>query len=93
LRVQKSAATLAEHRWVAQLMRKNFDRLAAGAARRTAVSGAPKNTLYRKMRPCTEQSNGPVSLSPFPSWPGCIINTSGCDFRKGQPMVFQFQGG
>src|ERR1700690_2213318 len=24
---------------------------------------------YRKMRPCTEQSNGPVSLSPFPSWP------------------------
>jgi hypothetical protein len=36
------------------------------------------------MRPCIEQSNGPVSLSPFRSWPDCIINTSGYDFRKGQ---------
>jgi hypothetical protein len=36
------------------------------------------------MRPCIEQSNGPVSLSPFQSWPDCIINTSGYDFRKGQ---------
>ena len=36
----------------------------------------------RKMRPCIEQSNGPVSLSPSQSWPDCIINTSG--FRKGQ---------
>ena len=40
---------------------------------------------YRKMRPCIEQSNGPVSLSPFRSWPDCIINTSGYNFRKGQP--------
>ena len=39
---------------------------------------------YRKMRPCIEQSNGPVSLSPFQPWPDCIINTSGYDFRKGQ---------
>ena len=37
---------------------------------------------YRKMHPCIEQSNGPVSLSPFLFWPDCIIN--GYDFRKGQ---------
>jgi hypothetical protein len=36
------------------------------------------------MRPYIEQSNGPVSLSPFQSWPDCIITTSGYDFRKGQ---------
>jgi hypothetical protein len=36
------------------------------------------------MRPCIEQSNGPVSLSPFQFWPDCITNTSGYDFRKGQ---------
>src|SRR5439155_17737292 len=39
---------------------------------------------YRKMRPCIEQSNGPVSLSPSQSWPDCIINMFGYDFRKGQ---------
>lgn len=39
---------------------------------------------YRKMRPCIEQSNDLALLSPFPSWLGCIINTSGYDFRKGQ---------
>jgi hypothetical protein len=40
------------------------------------------------MRPCIEQSNGLVSLLPFPFWPDCIINTSGYDFRKGQaPMT------
>jgi hypothetical protein len=36
------------------------------------------------MRPCIEQSNGPVSLSPSQSCPDCIINMSGYDFRKGQ---------
>jgi hypothetical protein len=36
------------------------------------------------MRPCIELSNGLVSLSPFRYWLGCIINTSGRDFRKGQ---------
>jgi hypothetical protein len=36
------------------------------------------------MRPCIEQSNDLALLSPFPSWLGCIINTSGYDFRKGQ---------
>jgi putative transposase len=36
------------------------------------------------MRPCIEQSSGLVSLSPFRSWPGCIINTFRYDFRKGQ---------
>jgi hypothetical protein len=39
---------------------------------------------FRKMHPCVEQSNGLVPLSLFPSWPGCITNTSGYDFRKGQ---------
>ena len=39
---------------------------------------------YRRMHPCIEQSNGLASLSPFQSWPDCIINTSGYDFRKGQ---------
>jgi hypothetical protein len=38
---------------------------------------------YRKMRRRIEQSSGPVSLSPFPSWRDCIINGSGYDFRKG----------
>jgi len=41
------------------------------------------------MRLCIVQSNGPGSLSPFPSWPGCIINTSGYDFRKGQPAIWE----
>jgi hypothetical protein len=39
---------------------------------------------YRKMRPCIEPSSGLVPLSLFPSWRGCITNTSGYDFRKGQ---------
>jgi hypothetical protein len=39
---------------------------------------------YRKMHPCVEQSDGLVPLSLFPSWQGCITNTSGYDFRKGQ---------
>src|SRR5206468_13048712 len=42
---------------------------------------------YRKMRPCIEQSNGPVSLSLSQSCPDCIINTSGYDFRKGQALM------
>src|SRR5436305_12494383 len=41
---------------------------------------------YRKMRPCIEQSNGPMSLSLSQSCPDCIINTSGYDFRKGQDV-------
>ncbi|MFY9815908.1 MAG: integrase core domain-containing protein [Pseudolabrys sp.] len=40
---------------------------------------------YRKMRPCIEQSNDLAPLSPFRSWLDCITNTSGYDFRKGQP--------
>ena len=39
---------------------------------------------YRKMRHCAEPSNGLAPLSPFRSWPGCITNMSGYDFRKGQ---------
>src|SRR5450830_1939474 len=38
---------------------------------------------YKKMRPCTEQSNDLAPLSPFRSWLGCITNTFGYDFRKG----------
>jgi hypothetical protein len=30
----------------------------------------------QKMLPCIEQSSGLASLSPFRSWPDCIINTS-----------------
>jgi transposase InsO family protein len=45
---------------------------------------ARTHLALQKDRPCIEQSNGPVSLSLFPSWQGCIINTSGYDFRKGQ---------
>jgi hypothetical protein len=41
---------------------------------------------YRRMRPCVEPSNGLAPLSPFPSWPDYIINTSGYDFRKGQDI-------
>ena len=36
---------------------------------------------------CIEHSNNLALLSPFPSWLGCIINTSGYDFRKGQPDI------
>jgi DDE domain len=43
------------------------------------------------MHPCIEQSNGLASLSPFPSWPDCIINTFGYDFRKGQVLDFLVQ--
>jgi len=45
---------------------------------------ARTHLALRKMRPCIEQSNGPVPLSPFQSWQDCIIDTSGYDFRKGQ---------
>jgi hypothetical protein len=39
------------------------------------------------MHLCVEQSNGVVPLSLFPSWQGCITNTSGYDFRKGQAIT------
>jgi hypothetical protein len=38
------------------------------------------------MRPHIEQFNDLAPLSPFQSWPDCIINTSGYDFRKGQVL-------
>jgi hypothetical protein len=41
----------------------------------------------QKDAPYIEQSNGLASLSPFQSWPDCIINTSGYDFRKGQSFI------
>src|SRR5450830_1633739 len=48
---------------------------------------------YRKMHPCVEQSNGLVPLSLFRSWLGCITNTSGYDFRKGQLPTIGFPVG
>jgi hypothetical protein len=46
----------------------------------------PFSLLARKITP----SNGPVSLSPFQSWPDCIINMSGYDFRKGPQFSVAF---
>ncbi len=45
---------------------------------------ARTHLAYRKMRPCIEQTSDLALLSPFRSWPDCITNTSGYDFRKGQ---------
>ena len=39
---------------------------------------------WATMRPWAGRSSGPVSLSPSQSCPGCTINTSGSNFRKGQ---------
>ena len=39
------------------------------------------------MRLCIERSNDLATLSPFPSWLDCTINTSGYDFRKGQGYI------
>ncbi len=52
--------------------------------RRTTFKRA-RTWHYRKMRPCTDLSNGLVSLPLFPLWLDCIITTSGYDFRKGPP--------
>ena len=50
-----------------------------------AITIKPVRTWhYRKMRRCIEPSNGLALLSLFRFWVGCIINTSGYDFRKGQ---------
>jgi hypothetical protein len=40
--------------------------------------------LYTKMHRETELPNDLVRSLPSPFWPGCITNTSGCDFWKGQ---------
>src|SRR5680860_207642 len=39
---------------------------------------------YTKMRLRTDRSNDLAPLSAFRSWLDCTINTSGCNFRKGQ---------
>ena len=44
---------------------------------------------YRKMRLFIEQPNDRAPLSPFRSLPGCITNTFGCEFRKGQVVVWR----
>src|SRR5207253_8204837 len=40
---------------------------------------------WARMRPWVGRPSRPVSLSPSQSCPGCTINTSGYDFRKGHP--------
>jgi len=42
---------------------------------------------YRKMRLFIGQPNDRAPLSPFRSWPGCITNTPGYDFRKGHGVL------
>jgi len=44
--------------------------------------------LYRRMHPYNGLSNGSVGSVACPSWPGCITNTSGYDFRKGQGVLY-----
>jgi hypothetical protein len=39
------------------------------------------------MRLRTDRSNDLAPLSAFQSWLDCTINTSGCNFRKGQDMT------
>jgi hypothetical protein len=39
------------------------------------------------MRPRIEPSNDLALSSPFRSWLDCTTNTSGYDFRKGQPCI------
>jgi len=41
------------------------------------------------MRLCIERFNAPTQFLPFRSWPDCITNTSGYDFRKGQ-VAYEF---
>src|SRR5262249_54552141 len=41
----------------------------------------------RRMRHYVELSNGLAPSSQFRSWLDCIINTSGCNFRKGQASL------
>ncbi len=43
---------------------------------------ADKTLARRSMSACIDQSNGLASLSPFRSWPDCIISTSGYDFSE-----------
>jgi len=51
--------------------------------RRITINRA-RTCLYRKMRPCIDWFSDRAPLLPFRYWLGCIINTSGYDFRKGQ---------
>jgi hypothetical protein len=45
-----------------------------------------RTCLYTKMRPCIDWFSDRAPISPFRYWLGCIINTSGYDFRKGQAV-------
>src|SRR5436309_15982000 len=54
--------------------------------RRTTIRRA-RTWRWARMRRWAGRSSGPVSLSPSQSCPGCTINTSGYDFRKGQDAV------
>src|SRR5436189_4729596 len=48
---------------------------------------ARTHLAWARMRRWAGRSSGPVSLSPSQSCPGCTINTSGYDFRKGQGLL------
>jgi hypothetical protein len=45
---------------------------------------ARTHLALQKDAPYIEQPSDLAPLLPFRSWPDCIINTSGYDFRKGQ---------
>jgi hypothetical protein len=57
-----------------------------GSDRALLVCRRARTWHYRKTRPCIEQPDGLLSLSPFQFLPDYVINTSGCYFRKGRVM-------
>jgi hypothetical protein len=77
----QSCAASASTKW-SSLARRTFGEFFP-PIRRITIKRA-RTWHYRKMRPCIEPSNDLAPLSPFQSWLGCITNTSGYDFRKGQ---------
>ena len=58
----------------------------------TYYNQARTHLALQKDAPCIEPSNDLASLSPFRSWLGCITNTSGYDFRKGQLLASEIFG-
>jgi len=45
--------------------------------------------IFKARLSCTPRYDVPlVPLSTFPSWRGCITNTSGYDFRKGAAVLW-----
>ena len=82
-------------RLIGTLRRECLDQVASSARRTCGEFFPPMRRItikrartwhYRKMRLFTEQPNDRAPLSPFRSWLGCITNTFGYDFRKGQAL-------